>query len=451
MGKRVVVVGGGISGLTAAYTLMKNGVDVTVFEKNERGGGSIKTGTEGGYLFEYGPNSTMNSNDEIDNLCRELGLEDERIFGSETSKKRYVLRDGELIPLPMGIVDFLKTRLWSIKGKLRLLKEPLVGRNRGGEESVADFVSRRIGREFLDYALDPFVSGVYAGDPERLELKSTFPKMDDLEKEYGSLIIGAIAKGLKGGEKSRRKKGIFSFKNGMETLPGALTAALGERFRGGVEVKSLNKEDDIYTLTLSGGEEVKAHDVVLSSPAYVNVEILSDVSPEASKYLRKIEYAPIAVVYLGFRREDVAHSLDGFGCLIPKKEGKKLLGSLWSSSLFPGRSPEGMVSLTNFIGGARNREVVELPDDELLTAVTNDLKDIVGLKGEPLFIRIIRHGMAIPQYNLGHGERLEKIESVLKPFPGIYLLGNYLKGISVADCVMNGVNMASKIVVSERD
>lgn len=445
MSKKVAVIGGGISGLSAAYRLMKEGVDVVLFEKNKRAGGAIRTGKEDGYLFEYGPNSTMNTNDEIDSLCVELGLEDERIFGSEYSKKRYVGRGGRLLSLPMGLIDFLKTGLWSIGGKLRLFKEPFVGLNKGVNESVADFVSRRIGREMLDYALDPFVSGVYAGDPSRLELKSTFPKMAALESEHGSLIVGALKKAFDKKNKSARKKGIFSFKGGMSALSEAIATSLGDRFKGGSDVKKISKEGEGYRIELSGAETVDVDEVIITSPAYVIADMIRELSSSASELLTAIEYAPIAIVYLGFNREDVSHPLDGFGCLIAGKEKKKLLGSLWSSSLFPERAPEGMVSLTCFTGGARNRSMMDRSDEEMLADVLNDLNGYVGIKGKPSFVRIFRHTMAIPQYNMGHGKRLEKLEIALEEFKGLHLLGNYLKGVSVADCVKNGIEMANRI------
>ncbi len=444
MAKKIIIAGGGISGLSAAYTLMKEGADVLVLEKNQRPGGCIRTGKEDGFLFEYGPNSTMNSNDEIDSLCMELGLEDERIFGGSQSKKRYVMRGGQPVPLPMGIVDFIKTGLWSTRGKMRLIKEPFIGRYKGDDETVADFVTRRIGRELLDYALDPFVSGVYAGNPENLSLKSTFPKMKELEDRYGSLILGAIRKGLKGG-KSNRPKGIFSFKQGMESLPRAMAEALGNRFKGGVEVRALKKKGDRYIIALSDGSVTEADKVILSSPAYVNAEIISSLAPQISSELMGIEYAPIVVVFLGFKREVVSHPLDGFGCLIPLKEQKQLLGSLWSSSLFPYRAPHGYVSMTCFIGGSRNREIINETDEKILSIVMNDLGDMVGIKGSPSFIKIIRHNKAIPQYNTGHYDRLERINRSLRRFPGLHLLGNYLQGISLADCAMNGINMGRNI------
>ena len=445
MSKKVAVIGGGISGLSAAYRLMKDGVDVVLYEKNERAGGAIHTGKEDGYLFEHGPNSTMNSNDEIDSLCIELGLEDERIFGSEYSKKRYVGRGGKLIPLPMGPVDFLTTGLWSIGGKLRLFKEPFVGLNKGVNESVADFVSRRIGREMLDYALDPFVSGVYAGDPSKLELKATFPKMADLEREYGSLIVGAFKKAFNKANKTDRKKGIFSFKGGMSALPEAIVASLGDRYKGGSDIKKISKEGEGYRLELAGGQAVDVDEVIITSPAYVIADMIRELSYSASELLAAIEYAPIAIVYLGFKREDVSHPLDGFGCLIAGKEERKLLGSLWSSSLFPGRSPEGMISLTCFTGGARNKGMMDRSDDEILADVVNDLDGYMGINGKPSFVKIFRHNMAIPQYNMGHGKRLEKLEKALGEFKGLHLLGNYLKGISVADCVKNGTELAIRI------
>ncbi|MBE9536327.1 MAG: protoporphyrinogen oxidase [Proteobacteria bacterium] len=444
MADKIVVIGGGISGLSCAYRLMKAGADVVLLEKESCGGGVIRTGKKDGYLFECGPNSTMNSNDEIDSLCKELGIDGDRVFGNESSKKRYVIRNGRPIPLPMGLKSLLTTDLWSLGGKLRLLKEPFVSRYRSdGEESVADFVARRIGRELLDYALDPFVSGVYAGDPEKLELKSTFPKMDALEREHGSLILGAIKNALKGGNKSERRKGIFSFKDGMSTLPDAITKALGDRFRGGSDVTAIEKHEDKYLVHLKGGETVEADKLVLSAPSHVGAKMISKLAPEAAKELKNIEYAPIAVVYAGFNSSDVAHPLDGFGCLIPKKEGCKLLGSLWSSTLFPGRAPEGKVSLSCFIGGARNRGIVNQSDDEVLAEVLADLKTLLGVDGSPVFTNIVRYDRSIPQYTLGHSARMANIERALQPFPGLHLLGNYLKGISVADCVKNGTQMAN--------
>ncbi|MBE9504517.1 MAG: protoporphyrinogen oxidase [Proteobacteria bacterium] len=445
MSKKIAVVGGGISGLTAAYRLMNEGCDVSLFEKKEQGGGAIRTGKEEGYLFEYGPNSTMNSNDEIDQLCKLLGLEDERVFGRAVSKKRYVVRYGRPIATPAGLMGFIKSDLWTASGKLRIFKDIFVGRHKGGEESVADYVRRRVGKELLDYGLDPFVSGVYAGDPEKLSLKSTFPKMAALEEEYGSIIRGAIKKGLKGGPKSTRQKGIFSFKEGMDVLPKALTDALAERFRGGTAVEGIKKNKGRYLLTLTGGEYTEADEVILSSPAYINSKIISSLSPEASRLLKGIEYAPLVIVYLGFNRKDVAHPLDGFGCLIPGKEGKKLLGSLWNSSMFPGRVPEGKVCLTNFVGGARNPSIVDRSDKEILSTIMTDLNALFGVKGDPTFIKIIKHKKAIPQYNLGHGKKLDALSRAMDSLPGIHLLGNYLQGVSVADCVKNGVEMAMKV------
>jgi len=463
---KVIVIGGGISGLTTAYWLHKNGIDVTVLEKKERPGGSIRTEKEKGYLIECGPNSTLDLYREVDDLCEGLGIMEEKIYADSAAGNRYVLRDGRLRPLPMGPLQFLTTDLWSLRGKLRLLLEPFIQRYRGpGEETIAQFVIRRVGKEFLDYAIDPFVTGVYAGDPYRLSLKSCFPRMYALEREYGSLVRGALFGKRSKGEK-RRKMRLFSFKEGLETLPASIARFLGDRFKGGVDVKLVKGKASPSRSSPAGeGQGCGGFDVivekdgltevlstdrlVLATPAYDAAKIIHPLSERIAEGLAAIEYVPVVIVFAGFDRGAVRTRLDGFGFLIPSREagrgGYSLLGSIWSSAIFPGRAPEGKAAFTNILGGGRNSTILEYSDRELIEMTLRDLRSILTIEERPHYLRIVRQPRAIPQYTLGHGDRIEAIEKGLQQIPGLYLAGNYIKGVSLGHCIAEATRLAAKI------
>jgi len=352
--KKVLIIGGGISGLTTAYWLHKNGHDVTVLEKETRAGGSIRTVKDNGYLIECGPNSTLDLYKEADDLCDSLGLSEEKIYGNEGAKNRYVVRDGRLRPLPMGPLQFLSTDLWTIKGKLRLMCEPFIRKSGDSrEESIAEFVIRRAGHEFLDYAIDPFVTGVFAGDPYQLSLKSCFPKMYSLEQEYGGLVRGALF-GRKKQEGPKRKMRLISFRDGLQTLPDAIAGVLGDRFIGEcsvISVRSTSEGFEIMAERGGGQETFRANIVVIATPAWVTARIMHPLSEPAATNLMQIEYVPAVIIYTGMDRREIRHPLDGFGFLIPSKEsisrGYNILGAIWSSSIFPGRAPDGKAAFTN--------------------------------------------------------------------------------------------------------
>ncbi|MBX2992014.1 MAG: protoporphyrinogen oxidase [Bacteroidetes bacterium] len=450
MSYNVVVVGAGISGLTAAYWLHKAGIDVTVLEKNNAAGGTMRTLSEDGWLIETGPNSALETTPLFNEMFEGLGILNERLYADERSNNRYILRDGKLQALPMSPGAFLGTSLWSVGGKLRLLKEPFIGKAEK-EETIAEFVERRLGREFLDYAINPFVAGVYAGNPEQLSVRAAFPKLYALEEKYGGLIRGMI-KGAKErkqrAEKAKDRARMFSFLNGMETFPQAIGARLGDRLRLGREVLSVSRNDNFAIALVESGRErsISADAVIVATPASTASGVIKQLGGSLSSSLNQIYYPPVAEVFLGFRREQIKRSLDGFGFLVPAKEQRKILGTIWSSVLFPGRAPEGHLAMTTFVGGSRQPELCDRDDTELVKMVTTELKALMNVAGDPVFSRIVRWPKAIPQYNLGYDKIVQEMERCEYNNPGLYFCSNFKGGIAVGDCVMNGKKVAEKIL-----
>lgn len=449
MSGKVVIIGAGISGLTAAWWLNKAGVDVTVLERNPVVGGTIRSIREDGWLIETGPNSALETTPLFNEMFEGLGIVGERLYADERSNRRYILRDGKLHALPMSPGAFLTSSLWTAGGKLRLLKEPFVGRSER-EETIAEFVERRLGREFLDYAINPFVAGVYAGNPEQLSVRAAFPKLYALEQKYGGLIKGMI-KGSKErkqrSEKAKDRAKMFSFKKGMATFPEAIAAQLGDRVHLGCEVKSIGTGDRYNISYYKSGkpQECYADAVIVATPAFAASRMIYSFSQSLSSALDGIFYPPVVEVFLGFRSDQINRPLDGFGFLIPAVEKRKILGTLWSSSLFPKRVPEGHVALTTFVGGSRQPELCGLKDDEIVKIVTGELQSIMNVVGDPVFSKIIRWQQAIPQYNLGHDRIVKEIEKCEKENPGVFFCSNFIGGIAVGDCVMSGKKVAEKL------
>ncbi len=450
--KKIIIIGGGISGLTTAYWLQKYGFDVTILEKEKRAGGSIRTEKENGYLIECGPNSTLDVFQEVDDLCTELNIIEQKILADRTNKNRYVVRDGRLRLLPTSPSQFFTTDLWTLRGKLRLMGEPFIRQYRDTlEESIASFVVRRTGQEFLDYAIDPFVTGVYAGNPERLSLKSCFPKMYSLEQGYGGLVRGALF-GRKKQEGPKRKMRLISFRDGLQTLPDAIAGTLGDHFIGECAVTAVRRTRDGFEVVAEKGGEQKvfrADAVVIATPAWATAKIMHPLSEPAASNLMQIEYVPAVIVYTGWDRREIRHPLDGFGFLIPSKEsisrGYNILGAIWSSSIFPGRAPDGKAAFTNILGGARKTNILEYNDNELIEMTLRDLRSILHIETKPEFVRVIRHSRAIPQYNIGHQGRIHSIEKGIQDIPGLHLAGNYLNGVSVGHCISEATKLAAKI------
>ena len=452
-GKRVLVVGGGISGLAAAWFLHRRGLEVTVAEAADRVGGTIASERRDGFLFERGPNSTLQKpgrpEDALGRLIDGAALSPLLREAAPAAKKRYILRDGRLWALPTSPPAFVITPAFSLAAKLRLLCEPFI-RPADQEETIAEFVKRRLGREFLTYAVDPFISGVYAGDPRELSAEAAVPRIHELEQKYGSLIRGAIALG-----KATRNAGMpagrqISFDSGMATLPTALAAALpAGSVRTGRRAAALERQDGGWTVRFAddgqGPRSETADVVVLTLPAPETATLVEPLAGEAARLLRTIPYAAIFSVALGYRREDVKHALDGFGFLIPRVEGVRTLGALFSSTLFADRAPDGHVLLTAFLGGRQDPQALEMADKDVLTEIEVDLATSLGIRGKAVMRHVTRWPQAIPQYPLGHLDRIATVDEFLAPFPDLYLRGNWRGGISVTDCVRNGEALAERI------
>jgi oxygen-dependent protoporphyrinogen oxidase len=453
-GKNVAVIGAGISGLCSAYWLNKKGYDVHVFEKTGRVGGSIITLKESGYLIDLGPNSALETSDILRELIGELGLEEQKIYGNEAANNRYIVRDGKLFPIPMGPFKFIKTKLFSTKAKLRLLKEPFIKPGDGNDLSLADFVRYRLGEEFLNYAINPFVAGVYAGDPENLSTQAAFPKLYALEQKYGSFIKGAIK-----GSRERKKRGevakdrakLFSFIDGMQVFPDTLAAKLKDNIKFGAGIESLKKHPSGYELTITHNNQIESriYDIViLSTPAKNLSQILSGIASAEAKRIAGIEYPPVAVVFMGFKNEKILRNLDGFGFLIPKIEKRQILGSIWSSNIFPGRAPEGFDAFTTFVGGSRQPENGILEDAPLTEIVLKDLNDLIGLNGPPDFVKIKKWPRAIPQYTMGYPQIQKMFNDLEERFKGLFFAGNFRRGIGLGDSVLSAHETVEKILIS---
>jgi protoporphyrinogen/coproporphyrinogen III oxidase len=435
-----------MTGLTAAWYLRQAGFSPIVFEKSARVGGAIGAARFEGWLHERGPNSLLESRD-VAAFIEELGLASRRLYAATAAKQRYIVRDGSLVAMPASPLAFVATRLFSWRAKLALLGEPWRPRARANaNESVADFVRRRLGREFLDYAVNPFVGGVYAGDPTRLSVRHAFPKLHALEQQHGSLIRGALRRRNTSGGPAGR---IFSFPNGLGEVPAALAQSLGPAVRVNTTVKSIRPTGSGWevlseTDTRSTSESFAAVVCALPADALATLGIQS-APTEDPKLFQEITQPPVASVFTGFRRSDVQHPLDGFGVLVPEVEGRQILGTLFSSTLFPGRAPEGHVALTTFVGGTRAPQLTHLDDQELLRVVQDELTHLVGAKGRPVFSHVQRWPRAIPQYEIGYERFKAAALRIEAGSPGLFMGGNSLDGISLANCIASGRRLSEAV------
>lgn len=446
MNTQVAVIGGGISGLACAYRLFHLGVPLTLLEAEEQPGGLIGTVEQDGFLFETGPQSFQGIDAVLD-LVREIGLEN-HLCEANPRAPRYVLRHGKLEKIPMSPQAILGSSLLGMGSRWRVASEALKRtKPPSEEESVAQFVRRKFGHEILEYLVAPFVSGVYAGDPEKLSLRAAFPTLDEWERTYGSVLRGA--------SKSRTAKGagqsappLCSFDRGMASLTRTIATKLGQDARMGARVDGITRiagaAGTSYQVrfTQNGREEtLDAQTVVIATPAYTAAHLVEVIAAPLARMLSGIAYAGLAVAGAAYDSHQLG-ALDGFGVLIPRSEKLRTLGIVWNSSLFPDRSGEGRAILTSFVGGATDTEILEKTDEQILAVVQDESARILKITGQPIVSRLWRHPKALPQYNLGHGHAVEAVRDGERATPGLYFVGNYLEGPSIGKCVERGSRVA---------
>ncbi len=467
---RVIIVGGGLSGLSLAYYLLRDkpSYEVVLIEKSPYLGGKARTLREQGFIVECGVNGVLDNKPSTIALATAL---DVAVYPSDRgAKRRFIVRSNGQLKIPESPIEFLKSDLLSFKGKLRLLKEPFIpsyfenpNRDKGSyDETVEEFVKRRIGDEALSYLIDPMVTGIFAGDPKRLSLRHCFPKIYNLEAKYGGLIRGMLQLKRKAKRGTNDPKGVsagpagmlVSFKKGIGELVDALYNWLIERMGDDAIIKGIGAKEIIWhdrfkvEVSLQDGSSISGSHAVIACPSKDAAMLFRGSGAQLkalSSLLSSIDYPPIAVVAFGVKKGAVRHDLDGFGFLCPNIEARKILGTLWDSSIFPNRAPEGMALLRSLVGGARQRTLPLLPDKDLIDLVYKELKGLMGMVSPPDFVKIYRWPRAIPQYNRGYGQILEGVQGILCKKKGIIARCNWIGGVSLNDCIYNSRLIARTI------
>jgi oxygen-dependent protoporphyrinogen oxidase len=466
-----VVIGGGLSGLACAFRLRQLGIQALVLEASARAGGMVSTVRRNGFVFEAGPQCPRFPA-SVWNLVRELNLESEFVAG-DPKAKRYILRDGRLHVAPFSPGGALATGLVGSQSKYRLLSEVLrKSQPPAAEESLAEFVERKFGGEVLDYLVDPFISTVFFGDARKMGMQSAFPDLAEWEQSRGSVVRGALRAyklkrnarasdaGIAQRDSAGKHGGLYvtdalpalgSFKGGMATLAEKLAGKLGEDVHFGATVESVatsrngtTGSQSTWQIRVSGGEEFSAEAVVFAAPAYATASLLRPSAPKLAALLAAIEHAPMGIVSSAYDRKQVRHSLDGFGFMVPRREGLRTVCTFWNSSIFPGHAAKGSVLMTSFVR-TETDGLMTAPYDVFAQAVEAENAKILGIAGAPIERTVWRYPRALPQYNVGHAQRVKEVREAESGLPGLGLAGNYLTGRSIGDCAESGFQAAEKL------
>lgn len=468
--ERIVVIGGGLTGLAAAHRLIsranetRRSIEVILFEAKSRLGGAIWTEKRDGFLLEGGADSFITNKPWGIELCRELGLTDQLIGTDTTRRRSFVIRNGRLHPVPDGFVmmapskmlPLLFSPILSLRGKLRVLLERFIPRKGDDlDESLASFVKRRLGREALDRLVQPLVGGIYTADPNDLSLAATLPQFAAMEREYGSLIRAARRQKREDRDASGARYGLFaSLRDGMGTLPAALSASLP---RGVVRLNSpirriLRSEPaGTWRVEPLDGPPIDASAVLLATEAHASARLVDVFDPELAVQLRSIPYASSIVVNVGYRRDAISHPLDGFGAVVPQMENRSILAVSFTSVKFAGRAPDDSVLMRVFVGGATQPELFDQDDATISALAEREVAELLGIRGKPLFMEIVRHPRGMPQYTLGHLNRVASIREMQAMHPGLGLAGNAFSGVGIPDCIRSGREAADQLLDSLAD
>ena len=449
--KDIVIIGAGLTGLTLAYYLIRSGKSVLVIEKQEKAGGVINTANEEGFIFETGPNTGVLSTPEIAALFEDLKIRCTLETANPKSKKRYILKNGKWHALPSGLLSAIRTPLFTFKDKCRILYEPWRKPGTNPDESISQLVIRRMGKSYLDYAVDPFISGIYAGDPGKLVTRFALPKLYALEQNYGSFIMGAIKKKTEPKSEAQKKATgeVFSVKGGLGNLIKALTEEIGYGniltginkatvlpAKGGFEVS--------FTNNLGDKEDCLASKVITTIGSYALPELLPFISQKTLNPLTSLEFAGVVQVAVGYKNWK-GSPIDAFGGLIPTKEKREVLGILFPSAIFEGRTPVNGALLSVFLGGVKNRGILKKSDEEITAIVLNEIKNTLFESSHPDLLRIYRYTHAIPQYEKSSGERFAAILKIQDQYPGLIIAGNIVNGIGMADRVKQAKRISELI------
>ena len=453
---RVAIIGGGIGGLSAGFFLRRkfgDDCDLTIYEKENRLGGTIGITRRDGFTIDWGPNGFLDKEPLTLKFVEQIGLSDKLLPADLKSERRFIYRNNKLWEISANPGEFLKSGLLSLRGKLRIPLEVLIpAKSDDKEESVFAFVTRRIGREAAEILVDPMVSGIFGGDVEKLELKSCFPVMEQMEKKYGGLIKAMFKK--KKESKNKSKSGgpagpsghLTSFRGGLYTIIERLEELLKEYVRYPVAVTQISKKSDSKFWVEADNSQEEFDMVIIATPSNTAAGMLKHLDAELSDHLAAIPYSNLAVVCQGFKLANVGHPLDGFGFLIPHNQNKNILGSIWTSVIFPEQAPHGYALLRTMLGGAKNNRIIEKHEDEIARIAYEELSAILDLKAEPDFQQVIKWKTAIPQYVVGHSRRLKIIDRHLSELNGLYLAGNAYSGIGLNDTIKRSFNIVENIL-----
>ena len=441
--KKVGIIGGGIAGLSIAEAIHEFAPSAhpVVFESSEHPGGKIQTFVKDGFVIETGPHGFLDKESRVDDLIERLGLKDQVVVANENANNRYLVRHGALKKLPLKPQAFLFSSILPLAQRLRVLMEPWVAANPGAkEESVYDFAARRLGQGVADVLIDAFVTGIFAGDPKKLSVQAAFPMLQTMEKDYGSLI--KAQKDMKA--RAAAKPRLLSFKNGLGTLTQALANKV--EVRCGQEVQQIKKKENRYVLrTKNSSEDFDV--IVLATPAHVSAKLTQTLRRKYAEQLASIPFVPVSVAVQCFHARDVQRELDGFGFLVPHLENRPVLGSIWASTVFTDHAPDGTVMFRTLVGGRRLPENAEGPDEDILQRVRSQLEHFCGLRtdAEAIVQEVIRWPKGIPQYEIGHADRVAAVDHFERDFPGLFFAGNSYRGVSMIQCISESVDVANKI------